>query len=190
MTPTFDPRKIEALVGLGNPTEKYSRTYHNAGYLCLDEFVEILSARTGQERDFRKFPSGKNALFSHAKLGGMHCVKPLTFMNDSGKGVAAFLEKFGVKPKSMLIIHDDSDLTLPNFKISFARGDAGHNGVRSVFAHLHTRDFWRLRIGTRNKVLHTENKALDFALESISEEDLQRLREVFALTTRLILGAQ
>jgi len=166
--------KPRAIIGLGNPGKEYEKTYHNAGFLTIDFFVENTPISN-----------------SHPPAGGL-IFKPLktdVFMNQSGSFVAKIAKKHKLKPEEILIIHDDSDIELGKYKISFSRGSAGHNGVESIIKALKTKDFWRLRIGIRpikskqkadlSAKTH-QIKAGEFVLKKISKKDLEILEDVFA----------
>lgn len=157
-----DETDLRLIVGLGNPGEKYAKTYHNVGYLYLD----TLSGGT-----FKKY---KN--FGFTKTGDLVLVRPDTFMNESGRTVKQAMKHFKAKPNQILIVHDDSDIQLGSYKISRDRGTAGHNGIESVVRHLKTKDFLRLRIGVR----HSGAKAGDFVLRKISKTNLEKLTKVFS----------
>lgn len=104
------------------------------------------------------------------------------YMNESGKYVAKMVKKFGVKPEELLIVHDDSDIEIGNYKITPpGHGAAGHHGVESIQQHLKTNDFSRLRIGIRPKQAEGEArmKALDFVLKKISPADKKLLEKAF-----------
>ncbi|MFA5083808.1 MAG: aminoacyl-tRNA hydrolase [Candidatus Paceibacterota bacterium] len=140
--------KYRLIIGLGNPGAKYAPTYHNAGKLAIAYLMETAAetmtlVQKGKQKNFEyfKFADGGSLIF----------VQPLTFMNESGKAVAACLKYFGVKPKETLVIHDDSDIGLGESKLSFGRGAAGHHGIESIIDNLKTDKFWRLRIGIRKK---------------------------------------
>jgi PTH1 family peptidyl-tRNA hydrolase len=113
------------LIGLGNPQKKYQFTRHNAGYLFVDWLFR-----------YPEFVGGSRPV----KTKGVP-------MNQSGRFVAKALRKRGLTTKELILIHDDLDLELGEFRLQFGRGDAGHNGVKSVIEALGTKDFWRLRIG-------------------------------------------
>lgn len=153
---------IKLIIGLGNPGKEYERTYHNAGFLAIDFLT-------------------KNSPIP--KL-----LKTDVFMNQSGSFVAKISKKHHIKSDEILIIHDDSDIELGNYKLSFGRGSAGHNGVESIIKALKTKNFWRLRIGIRPSVrvnpsqtkINTFKKAGDFVLKKINKKDLETLNQVFA----------
>ena len=158
------PQNIKLIIGLGNPESQYGQTYHNAGFL----FINKMS-------DYGKFKNNKN--FEYLKINGLIFIKPLVFMNESSKAVFAAMKYFKAKPEEILIVHDDSDIEIGKFKISFGRGSAGHNGVESIIKSLKTKDFWRLRIGIRPQ--KSKQKAEKFVLKKISKKDLEILEKVF-----------
>lgn len=125
MTPKFN--SIKLIIGLGNPGQKYENTYHNVGSLAIDFFT--------------KDPPISNFQFLISN----------TYMNNSGPAVQKILKYFKNKPEEILIIHDDSDIELGKYKLSFGRSSAGHKGVESIIKSLKTKDFWRIRIGIRPK---------------------------------------
>ena len=153
---------IKLIIGLGNPEKEYEKTYHNAGFLAIDFFI-------------------KNSLISDShSTDGKLISKPLktdVFMNQSGSFVAKISKKQRLKPEEILICHDDSDIELGKYKISFGRGSAGHNGVESIIKSLKTKNFWRLRIGIRP--LKSKQKAEKFVLKKISKKDFKILEDAF-----------
>ena len=162
--------KIKIVVGLGNPGRAYECTYHNVGLLAL----ETLSTKA-----FRRLLSKH---FSFSTTGAFTLVKPLTYMNLSGAAVRAALLYFNVKPESMLVVHDDSDIPLGAYKFSFGRGAAGHRGIESLIRELGTKDFWRFRVGIRK----TAGKARSFVLRKIAPADKKVIYSVFrGLTEKL-----
>ncbi len=171
--------KIKLIIGLGNPSEEYQNTYHNVGILAIENKMPL---------DL-KWQTIKGKHFACFKFNEIIWVKPLVFMNESGKAVAEALKFFKLKPEEMLVIHDDSDIALGDYKISFKRGSAGHKGVESIIQTLKTKNFYRLRIGIRpetekkqiakNKEQRTKIKAADLVLKKINNQDLQILQEVF-----------
>jgi len=134
------------VVGLGNPGDEFARTKHNVGA----EVVEILAARHGA-----KLKKGKErALVDQVTVGGKRIALaiPLTYMNDSGAAVRALVRRYGVEPHQLVVLHDELDLPVGGLKLKEGGGLAGHNGLRSIKAHLHTEDFLRVRIGVGKPV--------------------------------------
>jgi PTH1 family peptidyl-tRNA hydrolase len=157
--------QYKLLIGLGNPGKEYENTYHNIGFL----FIDYLANKT----NFKNYHN-----FKYAKMANLILAKPLTFMNESGLAVISALKRFKIKTNELLIIHDDSDLSLGKYKISINRGSAGHKGVDSIIKTLQTKEFARLRIGSRSRPLKV--KALDFVLKRITRQDRRLLDSTFA----------
>jgi len=173
---TISPKLI---IGLGNPSKEYEKTYHNVGFLFIDSL-----AKNG----FKKEKS-----FSFAKEGKVVLVKPLVFMNESGRAVSEAVKYFSssknkVSPEEILIVHDDSDIFLGDHKFSLGRGSAGHRGVESIIKSLKTKDFSRLRIGIRpmDEKETKREKAGDFVLKKISPRNLKMLSEEFKEISKII----
>jgi len=128
---------IKLVAGLGNPGREYARTRHNAGFWFVDELAARLRTSFAPESKF----AGEVA-----RAGDMRLVKPTTFMNLSGRSVAALARFFAIAPESILVAHDELDLKPGEAKMKFGGGHAGHNGLRSIQAHLGP-DFRRIRMG-------------------------------------------
>ena len=170
-------RNIKIVIGLGNPGSKYEDTYHNVGILCLDFMAQQIL------RD-DELSYTLNPRFSYLKTKTIIFIKPQMYMNASGTAVHAALAHFRIQPDAMLVAHDDSDITLGNYKVAFNRGAAGHRGVESVIKVLGTKEFWRLRIGIRktgikNQELGIRRKAGEMVLRKISKVDFEVLESVF-----------
>ncbi len=132
---------IRLFVGLGNPGDNYQATRHNAGFWWVD-FV------TENHRLSLKNSSKFYGLYGkHSEDSEYFFLKPNTFMNDSGKSVAALSNYYKIKPEEILIIHDELDLSPGNTKLKFGGGHGGHNGIKSISSLLQTNNFWRLRLG-------------------------------------------
>ena len=106
-------------------------------------------------------------------------IRPLVFMNESGRAVQDAMHVFGASAKDIVIIHDDSDIPVGEFKRAQGGGSAGHNGINSIIDHLHTEDFARIRIGIREKDEARRKKAGDFVLSPITAADKKTFEEVF-----------
>ena len=132
------PTPIRLVAGLGNPGRGYVATRHNAGFWFADALASMLGARLSHEAKFSA---------EVAKAGEVRICKPMTFMNLSGRPVAAIAHFFGIAPDAILVVHDELDLQPGEAKLKFGGGVAGHNGLRDIRAHLATPDFWRLRVG-------------------------------------------
>lgn len=130
------------LAGLGNPGEKYTRTRHNAGFWFLDALDSLQPLGLKHERKF-------HGLAARRRLWGVDavCLKPDTFMNESGRAVRAVSDYFDISPAQVVVAYDDLDLPPGTVRLKQGGGHGGHNGLKSLFAHLGSPDFWRIRIG-------------------------------------------
>jgi PTH1 family peptidyl-tRNA hydrolase len=134
---------IKLLVGLGNPGGEYEHTRHNAGFWWLDEVARKLGASLSPERSYHGLVARVN------RQGGepLWLLQPMTFMNLSGKSVAALARFFKIAPGEILVAHDELDLQPGQVKLKLGGSAAGHNGLKDIHAQLGTQDFWRLRLG-------------------------------------------
>jgi PTH1 family peptidyl-tRNA hydrolase len=129
------------VVGLGNPGEEYDKTRHNVGA----EVVEMLARRHGGKLRKQK----ERSLTDEVNVAGKRLALaiPLTYMNLSGEAVAPLVRRYGVEPAQLVVVHDEMDFELGRLQVKNGGGLAGHNGLKSIVAHLHTQDFVRIRIG-------------------------------------------
>ncbi len=137
-----NPRMIRLLAGLGNPGPEYEATRHNAGFWFIDEAARKLGATLLPERAY----SGRVARINRP-AGPLWLLQPMTFMNLSGKSVAALARFFKIAPEEIMIAHDELDLMPGQAKLKLGGSAAGHNGLKDVEAQLGSADFWRLRLG-------------------------------------------
>ena len=132
---------IFLVVGLGNPGSEYAATRHNAGFMVIDE----LARRFGVSFDHEKWQACSVQL---SLWGSRICLlKPLTFMNLSGRAVARYVDFYKIRPEQILVVHDDLDMTPGRVKLVAGGGTGGHNGIRSLVECLGTSDFLRLKLG-------------------------------------------
>ena len=129
------------LVGLGNPGDKYAKNRHNIGFMAIDEFAG--------DHMFPAFQSKFEGMKAEKNMDNQKVIllKPTTYMNNSGKSVKAAAKFFKIEPERIVIFHDELDLAPGKIKIRKGGGNAGHNGLKSIQAHLGTADFWRVRMG-------------------------------------------
>ena len=126
------------LIGLGNPGPEYENTRHNAGFMILDRVAAKLGAAWTKERKFDGW---------FARANGLFLLKPKTFMNLSGKSVAAVSGFFKIPPPDMLVLYDDVALPEGRIRIKPSGSAGGHNGIKSMIASLGSDQFPRLRFG-------------------------------------------
>ncbi len=134
------------IVGLGNPGAQYAQTRHNAGFMMADAVAAHYASSFHSQRSC-------HAEVAHmtTPVGNILCAKPTTFMNASGRAVAALLAYYKIPRTNLIILHDESDLSIGTYRMQRARSAAGHNGVADIIATLGSNDFWRIRIGIRPK---------------------------------------
>ena len=128
---------MKILVGLGNPGRKYSDTKHNFGFWVLNQFAEKRSLI---------FQAGKGD-YLLAKKGDLICIKPTSFMNNSGMPVLDVKQFFKVEPEQFLVVYDDIDLPLGTIRFKDGGGTGGHKGLESIIYQTQNEKFNRLRIG-------------------------------------------
>ena len=133
---------IKLLVGLGNPGSEYEATRHNAGFWWIDAAAQQLGARLAAERAYFGLVGRINR-----PAGPVWLLQPQTYMNLSGKSVAALARFFKITPQEILVVHDELDLLPGQMKLKQGGGHAGHNGLRDIHAQLGSADYWRLRLG-------------------------------------------
>jgi peptidyl-tRNA hydrolase, PTH1 family len=151
------------VAGLGNPGREYEQTRHNVGWLVVDE----LAARHGGS--FRSKFSGQP---SELRVGDqkLALLKPETYMNESGRSIAAAAHFFKVEPRDLLVVHDDVDLEPERFQARLGGGLAGHNGLRSIAQGLGTNEFVRLRVGVGRPGRGDRRGVSDYVLSRFDPE--------------------
>lgn len=171
---------IRLFVGLGNPGEKYAATRHNAGFW----WVDLISQQTNSplKPDAKMF--GESVKVN--QQSDVWLLKPTTFMNASGKSVAAMANYYKIKPAEILVIHDELDLPAGTTKLKLGGGHGGHNGLRDIHSALGTPDYWRLRVGIghpgdRNEVVNFVLKPPLKAEQAVIDESLYESSKLFDL---------
>ncbi|MEO6423525.1 MAG: aminoacyl-tRNA hydrolase [Candidatus Nitrotoga sp.] len=157
---------IKLIVGLGNPGREYEFTRHNAGFWWVDTFARKHPNAFKPESKF-------HGLVARVQVDGSELIllKPQTFMNVSGRSVGALSQFYKIEPRNILVVHDDLDLPPGSVKLKLGGGHGGHNGLKDIFAHLGTRDFWRLRIGIGHPGERSD--VVDFVLNAPRREETE-----------------
>ena len=167
---------MKLIVGLGNPGKNYINTRHNCGFRAID------------------FYANENSLIFKNKFNGEYCekvingekvilLKPQTFMNLSGECIIKYFNYYNLDIKDVLIIYDDVDFDVGKFKIKRAGRDNGHNGIKDVIKYLKSEDIYRLKIGiSKNKNI----PRMEYVVGKFSDEDNDKLKEVFKITSKII----
>ena len=156
------------VVGLGNPGDEYEGSRHNVGA----EVVDLLAERHGGALKRSK----ERALTTEVRVGDKRVALafPQTYMNLSGESVAQLVRRYGITdPEHIVIVQDELDLPVGTLKLKRGGGLAGHNGLRSIKAHLHTDGFLRVRIGVGKPV--TKEQGADHVLKRVSKRDRTEL---------------
>lgn len=165
------------IVGLGNPGEQYCSTRHNIGFFVVDE----LAKRWNTDVSLNKW----NAQYVSLLVGKekVHLVKPVTYMNLSGRAVVNFFRFYKTIPEHLLVIHDDIDMAPGRIKLVKGGGAGGHNGIKSIIETLGSKDFYRLKIGIGrpgNGSIHPEFPVDKYVLGNFTKEELEHLQSRYA----------
>jgi PTH1 family peptidyl-tRNA hydrolase len=152
---------IRLIVGLGNPGPEYAATRHNAGFWFVDALAHRLKVSLAPERAY-------SGLAARTNVGGqmLWLLEPTTFMNVSGKSVAALARFFKILPEEILVAHDELDLMPGQAKLKIGGSPAGHNGLKDIHAQLGSADYWRLRLGIGHPGVKSE--VIDYVLKKPS----------------------
>ena len=145
---------IKLFVGLGNPGQEYQSTRHNAGFWWIDALAHELKVTLTSEKSFHG-QAGRTTIHGQA----VWLLKPLTFMNLSGRSVAALVRFYKIAPEEILVVHDELDILPGQLKLKRGGSHAGHNGLRDIHEQLGSADYWRLRLGighpgVKSEVIH------------------------------------
>ena len=170
------------IFGLGNPGAGYANNRHNVGFMAVDEIVR----RHGFSAPRARFQSETfEGVIAGAKVMAL---KPTTFMNNSGDAVGAAMRYYKLEPADIVVIHDELDIDAGRLKAKTGGGSAGHNGIRSIAAHIGP-DFHRVRIG----IAHPGDKddVINHVLNNFAKSDkawLEPLLDAVADAMPLLLG--
>lgn len=133
---------IRLFVGLGNPGPEYEDTRHNAGFWYVDDLAKRLKVTLQPDRTYHGLVARANT-----DQGPVWLLQPQTYMNLSGKSVAALARFFKIAPEEVLVAHDELDLPAGQVKLKRGGGHGGHNGLKDIHSQLGSSDYWRLRLG-------------------------------------------
>ncbi|MEM9806017.1 MAG: aminoacyl-tRNA hydrolase [Cyanobacteria bacterium P01_D01_bin.56] len=197
-------RMPKLLVGLGNPGQKYDRTRHNVGF----EVIDYLARNWAVNFNINKRFHGNVGEVRLAAEKRLVLLKPTTYMNRSGQAVRAVLDWYKFSADDILVIYDDMDLPLGKLRLRLSGSAGGHNGMKSIIAHLGTQDFPRLRLGINRadtsssqsngqvvghvlgKFAPDERKIVDAAIDLASEAVEFSLRKGVEQSMNLYNGRQ
>jgi PTH1 family peptidyl-tRNA hydrolase len=159
---------VKLIVGLGNPEVRYEFTRHNLGFLVLAQLA------TQHALKYKKSAVAQ-AVEARLVLDGEVCslMMPLTYMNNSGIAVKAWMDKKDLTPKDILIVCDDLDLSFGQMRLRPSGTAGGHNGIKSVIEHVGTKDFARLRLGIGSA--HPSQDTADYVLSNFTSGEKKLL---------------
>jgi len=170
---------IKLFVGLGNPGAEYEATRHNAGFWWVDALASELKLSLVSDRSY-------HGRVARTTLGGqtVWLLEPQTFMNVSGKSVAALARFFKIQPEEILVVHDELDVVPGQAKLKFGGSHAGHNGLRDIHAQLGTGDYWRLRLGIGHPGVKAE--VINWVLKKPSPDQRDAIEECIERTLKAV----
>jgi peptidyl-tRNA hydrolase, PTH1 family len=170
---------IKLFVGLGNPGPEYEATRHNVGFWWVDALASELKVTLTHDRSY-------HGLVARTTLHGqtVWLLEPQTFMNLSGKSVAALARFFKIAPEEILVVHDELDVVPGQAKLKFGGSHAGHNGLRDIHAQLGTGDYWRLRLGIGHPGVKAE--VVNWVLKKPAPEHRSAIEECIARTLKAV----
>ncbi len=165
------------IAGLGNPGEKYKNTRHNVGFLVIDEIAKNANTTTINNSNFKAITQ---------KTNNTILAKPQTYMNLSGESILPIADYYGIDNNEIIVVHDDLDLPFGALKFKIGGGHGGHNGLRSIDAHLGA-DYIRVRVGIGKP---TNKEVADYVLSDFSKEESNKLQDIIPHIVKAIEALQ
>ena len=153
---------MKLIVGLGNPGKEYDQTRHNVGFMVMDALADYFNV----DIDKSKF-KGEYTKFKY-KGEDVILLKPMTYMNNSGESVIQFMHYFKLDVDDLLVIYDDLDMPTGKLRLRESGSAGGHNGVKSIIAHVGSQKFKRIRVGIDK---HPRIKVIDYVLGHFSKDE-------------------
>lgn len=160
---------MKLIVGLGNPGKNYENTRHNMGFMALNEIAKTLNVTFSKEKFNGLYVS---TTYKNEKI---ILLKPQCYMNLSGEVISKFMSFYKIRIDDFLVIHDDLDLPVGSFKIKPGGSPGGHNGLKNIESHLHTKQYKRIKIGVSND---KNRDTKEYVLEKIGKKDMDLLQNV------------
>ena len=164
---------MRLILGIGNPGKRYTFNRHNIGFMFLDYLAE--------KESLSFLPSKGDFYYAEGSLNSSeyNLIKPSTYVNNSGAAALQALQLNNVEVKDLLVIVDDINLNLGDFRVRVSGGDGGHNGISSIIYHLNSNQFPRIRIGIGDSF--ENGKMADYVLTNFSKEEIESLKKSFSL---------
>ena len=163
---------MKMIAGLGNPGAEYAGTKHNVGFMLVDALAEKLGEDSWRER--------YDAMVLETRIGAekVFLVKPLTYMNESGRAIGPLMSWYKLEPEDLVVAHDDMDIPAGTVRIRKKGSAGGHNGIKSILTHLGDEHFARVRIGIGRPLPGWT--AVRHVLAPFSAEDAPKIREAIS----------
>jgi PTH1 family peptidyl-tRNA hydrolase len=174
------PKYEKIIVGLGNFGDKYEATRHNVGFRCID-----LIANNKEVVWRNKFESQIADISLNGKK--ILLVKPMTYMNNSGRAVSGILKFYKMQPESVIVISDDVSIEAGRLRIRANGSHGGHNGLRDIIELIGSDNFARVKVGVGQKP-HPDYDLADWVLGKPQGEDLEKLKETEGLAAKAVLS--
>ena len=153
---------MKLIVGLGNPGKEYENTRHNVGFMVMNRLADVMNVSISTS----KF-KGEYTKFKY-KGEDIVLLKPMTYMNNSGESVIQVMNYFKIDVSDVLVIYDDMDMPTGKLRLRQSGSAGGHNGVKSIIAHVGTQSFQRIRVGIDK---HPRIKVVDYVLGRFSKDE-------------------
>ncbi len=155
------------IVGLGNPGKEYSKNRHNIGFMTVDEIA--------RDNHFPAFKSKFQGAYSEGRIANQKVMllKPQTYMNESGQSVGKVAKFYKIPPSNIIVMYDELDIPFKRVKIKQGGGSGGHNGIKSIDAHLGNKDYWRVRMGIDHP--GDKNRVSGYVLSDFSKAEQAEL---------------
>jgi PTH1 family peptidyl-tRNA hydrolase len=167
------------IAGLGNIGPEYELTRHNVGFLVLDQLADMHKT---------DFTTERLAMYTEIKHKGraIHLIKPITFMNLSGKAIAYWLQELKVPKENLLVVVDEIALPFGSLRMRGKGSSAGHNGLKNIEELTGGQDYARLRIGVGDN--YAKGRQVDYVLSNFSKEEFKELPDIIARANEMILS--
>jgi len=169
---------MKLLVGLGNPGKEYEKTRHNIGFMVLDSVVEKLNI------DEWKTKMNSKTIDYINKDEKIIFIKPQKFINLSGEVIKEYMDYYKIKPKDILIIHDDLDLKLGRIKLVQSGSSAGHNGLKNIEKELQTKEYKRIKVGIGKSKFQN---VINHVLGKINRDEEQTIKQTIDIVTKIVI---
>lgn len=153
---------MKLIVGLGNPGKEYENTRHNVGFMVMDRLADVLNVSISSSKFKGEYVKLKY------KGEDVILLKPMTYMNSSGESVIQVMNYFKIDVNDLLVVYDDMDMPTGKLRLRESGSAGGHNGVKSIIAHVGTQTFKRIRVGIDK---HPRIKVIDYVLGHFQKDE-------------------